>query len=152
MTSLGSGELRVSGPHQSEIVSTRLILSAMQTAGHIYIEQSTTMPTDSLAWNQNAIEGLECQRASKKNLKFFFHQTCTGHRHRHHPPSHSATTMKCIVDHFSKYKFIHLKNCPASPSASCSSSCNNLTVNPTPPGLTTAPAVAQAGRTFVQQC
>ena len=31
------------------------------------------MPTDLLAWNQNAIEGLECQRASyqKKNLNFF---------------------------------------------------------------------------------
>ena len=26
-------------------------------------EQSATMPTDSLAWDQNAIEGLQCQRA-----------------------------------------------------------------------------------------
>ena len=34
----------------------------------------------------------------KKKIFFFSHQTCTVHRHRHHPPSHSATTMKCIVD------------------------------------------------------
>ena len=34
-------------------------------------EQSTIIPNDPLAWNQNAIEGLKCQRTSKKRRKKF---------------------------------------------------------------------------------